>query len=126
MARRGLSLGVRSCQLNRSRNGRGSGCRARVSPANGVSPQLNLTQIKAIGAAAAKEIASREFEEYRREVQMAHSTIGRSADRRRVAGGQAYEVRYFARKHGITIEQAKELIKRVGNDREKLNAEAGQ
>lgn len=45
-------------------------------------------------------------------------------DRKRVAAGQGYEVTYFARKHGLTSEQAREIIKRVGNDREKLNAEA--
>jgi hypothetical protein len=48
------------------------------------------------------------------------------ADRRRVAGGQGYEVSYFARKHGITREQAAKLINEIGNDREKLNAAAGK
>jgi hypothetical protein len=43
-------------------------------------------------------------------------------DRSRVAAGQGYEVRYFARKHGISKEQAEQLIGRIGNDREKLNA----
>jgi hypothetical protein len=33
-------------------------------------------------------------------------------DRRKVAGGEGYEVDYFARKHGITKEQAEGLIKR--------------
>ncbi|TMJ12584.1 MAG: DUF3606 domain-containing protein [Alphaproteobacteria bacterium] len=46
------------------------------------------------------------------------------SDRRRVAAGEGYEVSYFARKHGITAEQARDLIDRVGNDREKLNAAA--
>lgn len=46
------------------------------------------------------------------------------ADRRQVAGGEGYEVSYFARKHGITRDQAESLIQRVGNDREKLNAAA--
>lgn len=46
------------------------------------------------------------------------------ADRRTVAGAEDYEVDYFAEKHGLTREQAKDLIKRVGNDREKLDAEA--
>jgi hypothetical protein len=32
-------------------------------------------------------------------------------DRDGVAGGQEYEVEYFARKHGITAEQARQLIK---------------
>ena len=45
-------------------------------------------------------------------------------DRNRVAAGQGYEVGYFARKHGISREQAESLIARVGNDREKLNAAA--
>lgn len=46
------------------------------------------------------------------------------ADRRQVAGGEGYEVNYFARKHGITKDQAEGLIKKIGNDREKLNAGA--
>jgi hypothetical protein len=48
--------------------------------------------------------------------------IGR--DRSRVAGGQGYELGYFARKHGISRDQARQLIQRVGNDRAKLNAAA--
>lgn len=48
------------------------------------------------------------------------------ADRRRVAGGEGYEVNYFARKHGISKDQAQKLIDQVGNDREKLNAAAGK
>ncbi len=47
-------------------------------------------------------------------------------DRARVAGGQEYEVRYFADKHGITIEQAQQLIEEHGNSREKLDAAARQ
>jgi hypothetical protein len=46
------------------------------------------------------------------------------ADRRRIAGGQAYEFSYFARKHSITTEQARNIIERCGNDREKANGEA--
>ena len=46
------------------------------------------------------------------------------ADRRTVAGGEAYEVDYFAEKHGLARDQAQALIDRVGNDREKLDAEA--
>lgn len=45
-------------------------------------------------------------------------------DRKRVAAGEGYEVGYFAKKHGISRDQAQDLIKRVGNDREKLNAAA--
>jgi hypothetical protein len=58
---------------------------------------------------------------------MADSSKNRGpADRRKVAGGQGYELSYFARKHGITREQAAKLIKEIGNDREKLNAAAGK
>lgn len=45
-------------------------------------------------------------------------------DRRTVAGGEAYEVDYFAEKHGLSRDQAQALIDRVGNDRKKLDAEA--
>jgi hypothetical protein len=45
-------------------------------------------------------------------------------DRSRVSGNEGYEVGYFAGKHGITREQARELIKSVGNNREKLNQAA--
>lgn len=46
------------------------------------------------------------------------------ADRRRVSSTEGYEVSYFARKHGITCADAESLIKRVGNDRTKLNEAA--
>lgn len=58
---------------------------------------------------------------------MASSRTGNrnvSRDRSRVAGGQGYELGHFARKHGISREEAKRLIERVGNDRAKLNAAA--
>ena len=42
-------------------------------------------------------------------------------DRSRVAGGEGYEVGYFARKHGITTEQARA---RIGHDRASLDAAA--
>jgi hypothetical protein len=47
-----------------------------------------------------------------------------SRDRSRVSGSEKYEVSYFAKKHGITMEQARELIKTVGNSRAKLDAAA--
>ena len=43
-------------------------------------------------------------------------------DRARVSGEQGYEVEYFARKHGITKDQAEKLIKEHGSDRAKLDA----
>jgi hypothetical protein len=47
-------------------------------------------------------------------------------DRSRVAAGQGYEVSYFARKHGMSMQQARELIQSVGNNRTKLNAAASK
>ena len=56
---------------------------------------------------------------------MADSKSNRDGrDRSRVAAGQGYEIGYFARKHGLSRDQARDLISRVGNDREKLNAAA--
>jgi hypothetical protein len=45
-------------------------------------------------------------------------------DRSRVAKGQGYEVNYFATKHNLTRQQARDLIDRIGNDRNRLNAAA--
>ena len=47
-------------------------------------------------------------------------------DRTRVSGEQGYEVDYFARKHGVTKEQAEKLIKQHGSDRAKLDSAAEQ
>ena len=47
-------------------------------------------------------------------------------DRSRVAGDQDYELDDFALKHGISRDQARSLIERFGNDREKLDAAAAQ
>jgi hypothetical protein len=45
-------------------------------------------------------------------------------DRARVSGSEGYEVEYFARKHGITPQQARDLIHEIGNDRAELDAAA--
>ncbi len=42
-------------------------------------------------------------------------------DRRTVAGGEGYDVRYSARKHEIGATGADMLIARIDNDRAKLN-----
>ena len=53
---------------------------------------------------------------------MAVDTTKRGAqDRRRVAGNQPYEVTYFARKHGISLDQVQRLIEQIRNDRRKLD-----
>jgi hypothetical protein len=47
-----------------------------------------------------------------------------AADRGKVAGDQDYEIERFAVKHGLTTEEARALIARVGNNREKLDEAA--
>jgi hypothetical protein len=47
-----------------------------------------------------------------------------AADRQRVAGGEGYEVAYFADKHGISHDEALRLIEKHGNDRAALDAAA--
>ena len=46
---------------------------------------------------------------------------GRAADQRRIALSQAYEVSYFARKHGLTAADARKIIQQAGGSREKAN-----
>ena len=47
-------------------------------------------------------------------------------DRSRVAGEEPYELEYFANKHGITTDQARDLIKKHGNDRAALDEAAAR
>ena len=46
------------------------------------------------------------------------------ADRSRTYAGQGYDPTYLARKHGISKQQARDLIRKVGHDRDKLNEAA--
>jgi hypothetical protein len=45
-------------------------------------------------------------------------------DRSRVAAGETYELSDFATKHGLSKDQARELIKNVGNQRGALDKAA--
>jgi hypothetical protein len=49
-----------------------------------------------------------------------------TSDRSRVAASDPSEVRYFARKHGLTDDQVLDLIKQHGNDRATLEAEVAK
>lgn len=49
-----------------------------------------------------------------------------SADRKRVAAGEPYEVSYFARKHRISAAEARSIIKQAGPSRAAANALAVQ
>lgn len=46
-------------------------------------------------------------------------------DRARVSAEQPYEVAYFAQKHGLSQEKAREIIKQHGPSREACDAAAG-
>lgn len=55
---------------------------------------------------------------------MADDKTNRGAqDRARVAGGEAYEVKHLAEKFGVTEQAVQDAISRVGNSREKVEAE---
>jgi Protein of unknown function (DUF3606) len=45
-------------------------------------------------------------------------------DRSSLAGGQDYEVEYFAKHHGISVEQARGLIEKFGDNKQVLDREA--
>jgi hypothetical protein len=49
-----------------------------------------------------------------------HKSKTDNRDRNRVAGGEDYEIDYLVERAGSTREQARELVKRYGNDRETL------
>ena len=53
---------------------------------------------------------------------MATTTRGRAQDRARVAGGQEHEVRYEAKKEGVSKEAVKKSVKKVGNSRDQVGA----
>jgi hypothetical protein len=57
---------------------------------------------------------------------MADDKTKQGRDRQFVAGGEEYEVRHFAERHGIAVDQAQQLIDRIGNDREALDVAAQQ
>lgn len=47
-------------------------------------------------------------------------------DRSQVAGGEDYEVRYLAERHNISMDKARELIRKHGNDRATLDEAASR
>ncbi len=54
---------------------------------------------------------------------MGSTKRGRAQDRKRVAGGQDYEVRYEAKKTGTSKRRVKKAVKKVGNSRRKVERE---
>ncbi len=55
-----------------------------------------------------------------------NQTKSHSGDQRRTYAGQGYAVPYLARKFGLTKQEARDLIRKVGHDRAKLNEAAQQ
>jgi hypothetical protein len=51
------------------------------------------------------------------------TTRGKNQDRKRVAGGQEYEVRYEAKKTGTSKTRVKRAVKKAGNSRRKVERE---
>lgn len=49
-----------------------------------------------------------------------------TSDRSRVAASDPSEVRYFGKKHGLTDDEVRNLIKQHGNDRKTLEAAVAQ
>ena len=45
-------------------------------------------------------------------------------DRGRVAAAERYDIQHLAERHGISTDEARELIERFGNDRDTLDREA--
>jgi len=48
------------------------------------------------------------------------------ADRARVAGEEDYEINAFARRHGMSPDEVREMVERIGNDRDALEREAAK
>jgi hypothetical protein len=49
-----------------------------------------------------------------------------AADRNRVSASEPYEVAYFAKKHGISSDDAKRIIKQHGSDRDSADRAASK
>ena len=54
------------------------------------------------------------------------TTRGRKQDRAKVAGKQAYEVKYESKKTGRTASSVKKAVKKVGNSRRRVEKRLGR
>lgn len=54
------------------------------------------------------------------------SSRGRAQDRAKVAAGQDHEVRYEAKKEGVSKAAVKDAVKSVGNSRKKVEEKLGK
>jgi hypothetical protein len=58
-----------------------------------------------------------------RRAAMATTSRGRAQDRAKVAAGQDHEVRYEAKKEGVSKDTVKKAVKSAGNSRKKVETE---
>jgi len=58
-------------------------------------------------------------------IHMATTSRGRAQDRAKVAVGQDHEVRYEAKKEGVSKDTVKKAVKSAGNSRKKVEGEIG-
>jgi len=56
---------------------------------------------------------------------MNKTSRGRGQDRKKVAGGQDYEVNYESRKEGVSAKKVKQAVKSVGNSRKSVERKLG-
>jgi len=54
------------------------------------------------------------------------TTRGRTQDRAKVAGKQAYEVKYESKKTGRSASSVKKAVKKVGNSRKRVEKRLGR
>ena len=73
--------------------------------------------------AAAKKAATKKMPAKKVVAKKTHSARGLAQDRRQVSAGSKHEVAYEAKKMGVTGAAVKTAIKKVGNDRAKIEAE---
>ena len=57
------------------------------------------------------------------EAEMATTSRGRAQDRALVAGDQDHEVKYEARKENVSKQAVENSVKKVGNSRDKVEAD---
>ena len=79
---------------------------------------MALGRKKASGKKASKKKGSKK----KAGKKAAASKRGRKADRSKVSGKQPYEIYYVARKFGVRPDDVRQVIKKVGNSREKIYA----
>lgn len=71
----------------------------------------------------AKRAAKRRSAKRKTAKRKTRSAKSRKADRARVAASQPHEVEYLARKHNKTPDEVRAVIARVGNMRDRIEAE---